>query len=115
MPCKRGDVVTVLFPNSDLTSSKYRPALVIQASNLESGIPQTIIAMITTNMSRLGHPSRVFVKRGSDEGESAGLLDDSIVMTDNIATVRNAAIGRKLGNLNDMTQVDNALRHTFGI
>ncbi len=35
MLISRGDVVRVLFPNSDLATSKRRPALVIQADNLK--------------------------------------------------------------------------------
>jgi len=58
MPYKRGDVVLVLFPDSNLRTAKRRPALVIQADNLNTGLRQTIIAMITSNMSRAEHPSR---------------------------------------------------------
>ena len=50
MPYKRGDVVFMLFPDSNLRTAKRRPALVIQADNLVTGLPQTIIAMITSNM-----------------------------------------------------------------
>jgi mRNA-degrading endonuclease toxin of MazEF toxin-antitoxin module len=43
---KRGDVVLVLFPNSNLRTAELRPALVVQADNLatvaESGIDRTI-------------------------------------------------------------------------
>ncbi len=35
---KRGDVVLVLFPNSDLTSAKLRPGLIVQANNLKTVI-----------------------------------------------------------------------------
>lgn len=34
MTYNRGDVVLVLFPNSDLRTAKRRPALVVQADNL---------------------------------------------------------------------------------
>ncbi|HUZ08309.1 MAG TPA: type II toxin-antitoxin system PemK/MazF family toxin [Candidatus Paceibacterota bacterium] len=42
MKTKRGDVVLVLFPNSDLRTAKRRPALVIQRNDLNSGLSQTI-------------------------------------------------------------------------
>lgn len=58
---KRGDVVLVPFPNSDLKSAKLRPALIVQADNLETNLNQLIIAMISTNLSRANHPSRVFI------------------------------------------------------
>jgi mRNA interferase MazF len=56
---RRGEVVLVLFPNSDLRTAKRRPALVIQRNNLNHGLPQTIVAMISSNLARRGHPSRV--------------------------------------------------------
>jgi mRNA interferase MazF len=57
MRYKRGDVVLVLFPDSNLRTAKRRPALVIQADNPGTGLPQTIIAMITSNMARAGRPA----------------------------------------------------------
>ena len=50
MKTKRGDVVLVLFPNSDLHTAKRRPALVIQRDELSGGLAQTIVAM-TDNLA----------------------------------------------------------------
>lgn len=83
---KRGDVVLVLFPNSDLRTAKTRPAVVVQADDLQSGLAQVIVAMITSKMFRTSHPSRVRVLVSSSEGRQSGLLTDSVVMTDNLAT-----------------------------
>jgi len=44
---KRGDVVLTLFPHSDLRTAKTRPALVVQADNLQTGLPQIIVAYLT--------------------------------------------------------------------
>lgn len=96
---RRGDVVLVLFPNSDLVTFKRRPALVVQADNLSTGLPQIVIAMITSNVARLGHPSRVFIPLNSPAAKGAGLLTDSIIMTDNLATALDKAIVSKLGQL----------------
>jgi mRNA interferase MazF len=65
MNYRRGDVVLVLFPDSNLRTSKRRPAVVVQADRLGADLPQTIVAMITSNMARAGHPSRLIVKLGS--------------------------------------------------
>lgn len=59
MPFNRGNVVLVLFPDSNLRTAKRRPALVVQADNLNSGLGQIIIAAITSNLTRSGHPSCV--------------------------------------------------------
>ncbi len=65
---KRGDVILVLFPNSDLRTAKLRPALIIQADNLQTGLNQVIVAMISSNIHRSGHPSRVMFKIDTPEG-----------------------------------------------
>ncbi|MBD2149159.1 type II toxin-antitoxin system PemK/MazF family toxin [Pseudanabaena sp. FACHB-1277] len=39
---KRGDIVLVLFPNSDLTTAKTRPAIIVQSDNLQTGLPLLI-------------------------------------------------------------------------
>jgi Growth inhibitor len=111
---KRGDVVLVLFPNSNLQTAKTRPALVIQADGIQTGLSQVLVAMISSQMSRAGHRSRVGVRQGSQEWQRSGLLADSVVMTDNIATVIHAAIHRVIGEL-PMNDVDQALRHTLGL
>ena len=113
MSYSRGDVVLVLFPHSDLRTAKKRPALVVQADNLNTGLDQLIVAMITSNLQRRGHPSRHFISINTTEGQHSGLLMDSVVMTDNLATVFTAAIDAKLGDLPDMTPVDDALKTTL--
>lgn len=89
---KRGDVVLVLFPNSDLRTAKSRPALVVQADNLQTGLSQAVIAMITSKMFRANHSSRVTVLYSTPEGRQSGLLTDSVVMTDNLATITDSAL-----------------------
>ena len=115
MPFSRGDVVLVLFPDSNLRTAKRRPALVVQADQLETGLEQTLVAMITSNMDRSGHPSRVAVRSGSAIGNEMGLLTDSVIMTDNLATIRDTEIARSIGSCRQMALVDTALRHTFGM
>ena len=112
---RRGDVVLVLFPNSDLRTAKRRPALVLQRDGLASGLPQIVIAMISSNPLRAGHPSRVSLAAASSEARAAGLRLDSIVMTDNLATVIETEIDSVLGRLPDMGRVDAAVRHTLAL
>ena len=108
----RGDVVLVLYPNSDLPTAKTRPALIVQADNLHTGLPQVIVAMLTGRLFRANHPSRVVVEVSTPVGQRSGVLTDSVVMTDNLATVVEVAIDRVIGTL-PMTDVDTALRHTL--
>lgn len=106
----RGDVALVLFPNSNLSSAKTRPAL----DDLQTGLPQIIVAMITSQMFRAGHPSRVTILLNSLEGQQSGLLTDSVVMTDNLATIVMSAVNRVIGSL-PTAEIDEALKHTLGL
>lgn len=109
---KRGDVVLVMFPNSNLRTGKTRPALIVQANNLQTGLSQVIIAMITSQISRTGHPSRVVVLLNTPEGQQSGLLTDSTVMTDNLTTIVLSAVYRVIGSL-PMKDIDRALKYTL--
>jgi mRNA interferase MazF len=68
MPYNRGDVVLVLFPDSNLVTAK--------------------------------------------ESSYMGLLSDSVVMTDNLATISDSEIDRTIGHCGDMPAIDATLRHT---
>ena len=54
MTHKRGDVVLVYNPHSDLTTYKKRPALIVQADDIQTGLAQKLVAMITSNLTRIG-------------------------------------------------------------
>jgi len=115
MPYSRGDVVLVLYPNSDLVTAKKRPALVVQRDNLNSGLPQIVIAMLSSRTFRANHPCRVLIKRGEPTFEQTGLLDDTVLMADNLATVLEAEVDRRIGHWPKIAEVDNALRYTLSL
>ena len=111
---RQGDVLLVLFPNSDLITAKTRPAVVVKADNLQTGLNQIIVAMVTSQMSRSQHPSRLTILLGTSEGKQSGLISDSIIMTDNLATVLSSAIFRTIGSVS-IEHLHESLRNTFGI
>jgi mRNA interferase MazF len=87
----------------------------VQADRLDADLPQTVVAMISSNMARAGHPSRVVVRVDGQAAERSGLLMDSVIMTDNLATVRHSEIDRAIGVLSVMTDVEAALRNTVAL
>ncbi len=111
---KRGDVALVVFPNSDLITAKTRPVVIVQADNLQTGLSQVIVAMITSRMIRGIHPSRILILLNTIAGKQSGLLTDSVVMTDNLTTVTISAIYNIIGSL-PTAEIDKALKHTLGI
>ncbi len=110
----RGDIILVVFPDSNLRTGKLRPSLVVQADNLQTGLSQVIVAMITSKMARANHASRVAVLVSSAEGSQSGLLTDLVIMTDNLATIAHTEIGRVIGSL-PMSAIDAALRYTLNL
>ena len=115
MKCSRGDIVLVLFPDSNLRTAKRRPTLVVQANALNTGLPQTIVAMITSNTGRAGHPSRILVSPKTTEGSRSGLKTDSVILADNLATILDNEIDQVIGSLMNMEPVNVALRHSLGL
>jgi mRNA interferase MazF len=87
---------------------------VVQADDLDTGLDQVVIALITSRLFRGGHPSRVLIRLSDPEGRESGLLTDSVVMTDNLATVSLSELDRTIGHL-PMSAVDAALRHTLAL
>ncbi|MFH0948191.1 MAG: hypothetical protein V1833_04240 [Elusimicrobiota bacterium] len=71
--------------------------------------------MITSNLARKGHPSRIFVDIHMELGQQAGLLGDSVIMTDNVATVRVDEIYKQIGKFTELDLLSVAIKHTFGI
>ncbi len=103
------------FPNSDLRTAKLRPALIIQADDLNTGLEQVVLAMISSNLNRANHKSRIVIETKTERGKESGLLFDSVIMTDNLATVSFSKITRVIGELSEMSEIDNALRNTLNL
>jgi mRNA interferase MazF len=112
---KRGDFALVYFPHSNLTTIKLRPVLVVQADSLKTGLSQLIVAMVSSNLNRAGHPSRVTVRISDPAAAETGLKSDSVIMTDNLATLELRLIRRTIGRIADMQAVDRSLRTTLAL
>nr|WP_207787859.1 type II toxin-antitoxin system PemK/MazF family toxin [Candidatus Thiosymbion oneisti] len=112
--CRRGDVILVRFPNSDLKTYKKRPALVVQADGLNTALGQRIATLITSNLARTGQ-TRVLVQKDSDLGKCMGLRMDSVVVTDNLVTVLEREMDKVIGKCGEMGLVENALRTTLAL
>ena len=109
------DVVLVPFPDTNGFSSQIRPALVVQICGLESGISQVIVAAITSNAARAtGTAYRITLVVDTPEGVRAGVLTDSVVLLDNLATVPADALLRVIGTVSNAAVVT-GLRAVFGL
>jgi len=104
-----GAAVLLLYPHSDLRTAKRRPALIVQSDKIDTNISQKIVAMITSNLQRIG-PTRVPIQAQSDVGESVGIKIDSVVVCANLATVLYSQIDEVIGHCPKMQGIEAALR-----
>jgi mRNA interferase MazF len=107
----RGDVVVVRFPYSN-GGSKIRPALLVQNDRYNSLLSKTIIAMITSNLRRTGEPAHLLIDPSTPEGAPSGLHSKSLASCNNLQTIEQTSITRRLGHLSDnlMQQLDACLK-----
>lgn len=117
MTCLRGDIVLLDAPFVTRPGSKLRPMLVVQNDHNNARMANTILATITSNTSRIGEATQVLVDLATPDGNSSGLLSTSAISCENLITVRQTQIVRKLGVLPSslMAQVDLALKAALGL
>jgi mRNA interferase MazF len=88
-----GEVVLVLFPFSDLSASKLRPAICLR----DTGRGDWILCQITS--SRYGDPLAVALT--AVDFSSGGLLVASFARPGKLFTANTSLIARSVGRLND--------------
>ena len=87
----KGDVVVVIFPFSDLTETKKRPALVIA----EAGSSDFILCQITSQATRDGRA----VSLKSSDFQSGSLKRDSYIRPNRLFTASDKVILYKAAHL----------------
>jgi mRNA interferase MazF len=117
MKVVRGDVVLVDFPFASGVGQKLRPAVVVRADTYNQKLDSTILAPITSNTRYSGELTQVLIEPKSQDDAASGLLKSSAVKCENLATVENVLIRRKIGILSPRLQfaVDQALKAALAV
>jgi mRNA interferase MazF len=117
MNVRRGDVVLVLYPFASGRGASRRPPLIGQNNRDHRRLDNTIIAHITTNMLHVNDPTHLLIPWGTPEGQQAGLLHDSVISGNNLATVHADRMHRVIGHLPDavMHRIDECLKAALGL
>ena len=92
----KGKIIVVPFPFTDLSSIKRRPALVIHETKYD-----IVVAYISSNMPSIPSPEDVLITRSSSSFALSGLISDSVIMLDKLATVEKALVISILGEVDD--------------
>lgn len=106
---KRGDVVEVDWLYTDMTGSKRRPAVVVQADFLNGLIDDTILVQITTTRHGISG-TEVLLDPAIEAG--SGLSKVCYASCTNLLTIEQDKVLHNIGYLSDavMQQIDAYLR-----
>lgn len=107
----RGDIVLSLFPFTDLSGAKLRPAVVV-------GRPDTddlVLAFVTSQISFVDPRTSYVLVRSDPEFASTGLKWPSLVRLNKLATVHRPLVRRRLGRIGPRTDaiIAERLRYVF--
>ena len=98
---RRGDVVLVAFPFTDLTTTKMRPALVVSSDAFNHKNVDIIAVAVTSQI-----PKRILETNyllSLEDQRLAGLPKPSMVKLGKIVTLDQRLIRKKLGQLSEPT------------
>jgi mRNA interferase MazF len=118
MSVSRGDIVLVSIPFASGHDAKIRPVLVIQSDHNNKRLMNTLVAGITSNISRVPHePTQYLIDVRTPEGVASGLRFDSAVACEYLVTMEQSRILKHLGHLppSTMQKINNCLKVSLGI
>jgi mRNA-degrading endonuclease toxin of MazEF toxin-antitoxin module len=117
MPVSRGDVILAYVMNVGSPGGKVRPALVVQSDHNNVRLNETIIAAITSNVSRVHEATQLFVDLSTADGAASGLLHNSAVRCERLHSIAQVDVRRIIGHLSDalMAQINDCLKAALGL
>ena len=112
---KRGDIILITIPFSDLTSTKVRPALVVSPEDPSEN--DFVVALITTNIHRQLRPSDQAIRTADKDFGGAGLNFDSVFRMAKLFNLDKALAKRRLGKASPglMKKLDKKLKIAIGV
>jgi mRNA-degrading endonuclease toxin of MazEF toxin-antitoxin module len=115
---QRGDIIIVAFPYVSGGGGKNRPALIVQCDRNNGRLQNTIVAMITGNVRLAAtEPTQLLIDPATSEGKSSGLAYPSAVKCENLSTISQGDVIRRLGSIPPslMARVDFCLKEALGL
>ena len=97
--------------------ARRRPALIVQNDADNARMGNTIVAQITTNISRAHEDTQLLIDSSHPDWSASGFWADSVVTASNLVTIPKTDIVRKIGELSDQTmqKIDECLKAAPGI
>jgi mRNA interferase MazF len=116
MSIHRGDVAIVNFTPTN-PAAQTRPALIVQNDRDNARMDNTIVAQITSNISRANEDTQFLIDPSHPDWIVSGLRYPSVVNCSSLGYVKQRHILRVVGRLSSSTmqEIDNCLKAALGI
>lgn len=101
----RGDLVIVDFRPTN-PNAGVRPALVIQNNRDNARMLNTIVAQVTTNITRAAADTQLLIDENHADWDRSGLIRPSVVNCSNIYTIERRDVAKQIGSLSESTMAD---------
>ncbi|MBI1882993.1 MAG: type II toxin-antitoxin system PemK/MazF family toxin [Chlamydiae bacterium] len=111
MNLSQGDIVLTVFPYTDLTSQKVRPAVVLSTTSYNLQEKDVILCLVTSNIRREGS-FLIRIDTSHPDYHPSGFKKPSAIIVDKIHSLHHSLIKRKLGSLGKGTlrEVEHVLK-----
>jgi mRNA interferase MazF len=112
---KRGKVVLVPFPFTDLSSYKVRPALVVSRSDRRGA--SVVVAFIGSYTGKILQLTDLLVEEAHPDFSQTGLKVSSIIKLDQVTTLDGSLLLGEIGEMSDdlMQDSNEKLRHALDL
>ena len=112
---KKGAIILIPFPFTDLSANKVRPALII-SSNKISG-DDVVVAFISSKKVKKLQNTDVYIAESDKNFYKTGLKTDSILKINKIATLDKKIVLGELGEIDKKIQneVDKKIKILFDL
>jgi mRNA interferase MazF len=112
MAFRRGDVVLIPFPYTDLSASKTRPAVVVSSEIYHTARSEVLLAYVSSQVSR----ANATIDYVLVDWAAAGLLKPSFVRP-KLAAIEPELVAHRVGALSsqDLSEVDRCLRRAMDL
>ena len=109
---KRGDVVLIRSPFTDLSSTKVRPAVIISNDSYNAQQNDVVLILMTSNVSRVS-PDDYILDASDPEFDDTGLKHASGFRVGKIQTLDKKLINCRLGFVgsNTLSKIEDRLRN----
>jgi len=114
---KRGSVVLIRYPFTDLTGAKVRPALVVTPNHLLPRLEDVLCLFISSAMPDDLLPTDFVLEPGHPSFPTTGLKRRSVLRMHKLALLHKVLVLRALGEGDQalMSEVDQRLRLALGL